>query len=252
MQKGIKNEYAFANYFDNKKIKDLNFQSQELILTLYGKDIDKNQKIECWRSKYIEKADIKIRIKGIIKGISIKTGHQCSMHQENKATFYQFLTKIGVSDDIIYKFDNFMTGRSNNTRLNGRDYMNSHSKDINEIIEAFNQYYVKTNLIIRFLFLGNDDQKYGCDAIIYGYPHNFLWATKDEILFYLANNPSKLVGCIYVSQLNIKCYDRNLKNNISRIKNQDDIQVKWYTLIEDIEKITTKRQVLLNSHNQNF
>ncbi len=247
MQKGIKNEYAFANYFDNHKIKDLNEQSQDLIFNLYGIIFDKNQKIECWRSKYFEKADIKIRINGIIKGISIKTGKQCSMHQENKQTFYKFLSKIGISNNIIIKFDNFMKGKINNQKVTGKEYMKIYNEDIKEIIKAFNEYYSKTNMIIRFLFQGNDFQKYGCDAIIYGNPNDFIWATKDEILFYLINNPSKLTGCLYVSNLNIKNYDRNLNNNQIRIKNQDDIQVKWYTLYEDLLTISENRKNVNNT-----
>ena len=240
MQKGIKNEYAFARYLDNKKIKDLNHQSQELIFSLFG-ILDENQNIECWRSKYFEKADIKIKINGIIKGISIKTGEQCSMHQENKETFYKFLIKIGIPDNIINKFDNFMIGIINNTKVSSKEYMSIKYQDIEEIITAFNKYYIKTNLIIRFLFQGNDNQKYDCDAIIHGEPSNFIWATKDEILSYLINTPSKLVGCIYVSNLNIKCYNRNLSNNKTYTRFQNDIQVKWYTLIEDIKTISKIR-----------
>ncbi len=251
MQKGIKNEYRFVYYFNNKKIKQLSKEAQQLLYTIYdGDNLTDDTSIECWRSKYNEKADIKIRINNIIHGISIKTGKQCSMHQENKYSFYKFLSKIGVPNPIITNFNNFMLGIINNEKVKGNIYIQKYSQEINQIIDIFNKYYIKTNLIIRFIFQGSENQLYDCDAIIYGTPNNFLWASKDEILSYLINTPTKLTGCINISNLNIKCYNRNLKNDISNMTKENDIQVKWYTLEEDLTEITENRKNFekLNNH----
>ena len=83
MQKGFQNEIDFKNFIDHKQIKNLPDNMQQLLGTLF-KDVKEDSLVYCWKSKYLEKADIKIRINGIIKGISIKTGKQCSIHQEHK------------------------------------------------------------------------------------------------------------------------------------------------------------------------
>ena len=90
MQKGIKNEINFKQLLDRKMVKDLPSNLQDMLYALFL-DIEPTSIIDCWRSKYLEKADIKIKIHGVIKGISIKTGKDCSMHQEIVSKFYPFL-----------------------------------------------------------------------------------------------------------------------------------------------------------------
>ena len=155
-----------------------------------------------------------------------------------------------MRNGINNNFNNFMLGIINNEKVKGNIYIQKYSQEINQIIDIFNKYYIKTNLIIRFIFQGSENQLYDCDAIIYGTPNNFLWASKDEILSYLINTPTKLTGCINISNLNIKCYNRNLKNDISNMTKENDIQVKWYTLEEDLTEISENRKNFekLNNH----
>ena len=109
MQKGIINEINFVNLLNKKIVKNLPTEMQELLFHIY-KDINLNSNIECWQSRYIEKADIKIRINNEIKGISIKSSMYSSMHQEPTEKFYNFLKKIGVEQKVIKMFDNFILG----------------------------------------------------------------------------------------------------------------------------------------------
>ena len=241
MQKGIKNEIEFVQYLNHKMVKDLSQDFQQLLYQIYNNKIYPNSKIQCWRSKYLEKSDIKIRINNIIKGLSIKSGKECSMHQEEKTKFYKFLQKIGVSDDIIFKFDQFMIGRIDGIKVDSKTYKAIHPKDIIEINEELNRFYIKNNLLIRFIFIGTELQLFGCDALIHGNPASFLWATNDEILAYLSSKPSPSNTYLNIGNLSIKCYDRNLKNIPSRKGKENDIQVKWQTIIEDLEAITYHR-----------
>ncbi len=241
MNIGIQNEINFAKIIDRKKLKNLSYNMQELIRELFS-NIDDDTIVECWRSKYYEKADIKIKINNIVKGISIKTGHNCSMHQESKLSFYNYLRKIGVEESVIIDFDNFMNGKVNNKKVDAKTYINANIDSIKRIKKSFNSYYIKANLIFRFIFQGIDKERYGCEAIIYGTPDNFIWATKNEIAKFLIEYPENNLNYINSGALYIKCYNRNLKNNIHKIKKQDDIQVKWYTLENDILYISKIRE----------
>jgi len=89
MQRGFENEMKFAKEFDNKQIYKLSLAFKEIIYAIF-KDINRSDYIECWQSKYYEKADIKIRIKNEIKGISIKSRKYCSMHQETTHILFFF------------------------------------------------------------------------------------------------------------------------------------------------------------------
>ena len=70
---GIANEVKFQKIFDKKMVKELKSQFQELLYSLFD-NLKEDDYIECWQSKFKEKADIKMRINGNIKGISIKMG----------------------------------------------------------------------------------------------------------------------------------------------------------------------------------
>ena len=82
MQKGIQNEIDFKNLLDNKKVYQLPNEIKKMLFFIF-ENISLKSTVHCWQSKYNEKADIKIKINGVIKGISIKSGKFCSMHQEN-------------------------------------------------------------------------------------------------------------------------------------------------------------------------
>lgn len=241
MQKGFINEKKFAKILDNKKIYQLPRELKKLIYYLF-KNVKETDFVECWQSKYLEKADIKIKINNEIKGISIKTGKYCSMHQESTESLYPFLRKIGIEEKIINNIDDFLDGKINEKRVDAITYIFYNYKKTKEIREVFNNYYIKINLILRFIFQGTEKQKYGCDAIIHGTPDNFIWATKDEILKYLINYQNNHEIYLKFSALNFKSYDRNMRNSISEKINQNEIQIKWYSLKEDLENITCNRK----------
>lgn len=251
MQKGIKNEFDFKNALNNKRVCDLPTNMQNMLYAIF-KNINNTSYIVCWWSKYQEKSDIKIKIDGVVKGISIKSGSNCSVHQERLNSFDEYLLKIGVDDSIIVLFNNFIKGYVQGKRVDSTTYINNNINDIKKIKEVFKEYYIKINLIIRFLFQGSDINKYDCDLLIYGTPNNFLWATKSEILKYLIDYKEKTTLYINMSALFIKCYDRNLRNNPTKKSKQDDIQVKWYTLKEDLELITIIRNNYINNKIQSF
>lgn len=251
MQAGIKNEYDFKNLIDGKQVKSLPTNLQNLLYALFN-NIEDDSFISCWCSKFVEKSDIKIRINEEIKGISIKTGINCSVHQEHIDKFKQFLIKIGVDNTIIMEFNSFIEGIVNGNRVDSITYIKANSESINIIKNTFNDYYTKINLLIRFLFQGTEIHRYDCDAIIYGTPSNFIWGTKSEILKYLIEYSPKDSVYINLSALYIKCYDRNLKNNPQKIERQKNIQVKWYTIKEDLGQITKIRNNFVNNKIQIF
>lgn len=251
MQLGIKNEFDFKNELNNKRVCELTINMQNMLYAIF-KNINGNSKIICWWSKYTEKSDIKVKIEGVVKGISIKSGSNCSIHQENIESFKKYLLKIGIDNNIQELFYNFILGYVNGNRVDSKTYIQYNKNDIEIIKKAFQEYYVKINLIIRFLFQGSEINKYDCDLIIYGIPNNFLWATKNEILKFLIDYKEKETQYINTSAFFIKCYDRNLRNNPKKKLKQNDIQVKWYSIKEDLELITKIRINYINNKIQLF
>ena len=239
--KGIANEIKFASLLDKKLIKELEPNVQELLYNLFD-EITETDYVECWKSKYIEKADIRMKINNDIKGISIKMGKSNSVHQEHITEFTNYLLNIGISQRNVSKLKNYIFGIIDGIQFDAKTYKLKRQNDILELKNAFADFYTKTCLIIRFLFRGKETQHYDADAIIYGTPDNFYWATKSEILKYLINYPDGNTINVKVGPLFIQCRNRNLKKNIYAKDAEEFIQVKWYNLKKDLYYITKKRK----------
>ena len=178
---GIANEVNFAKELDKKMVKDLNKNFKEMLYSLFD-NLKEDDYIECWKSKFNEKADIKIRINGDIKGISIKMGESNSIHQEHLTSITNYLLNIGVNNAIVNKLADYIIGDINGKRVDAATYKKLKKEDIIEIKKALSDLYIKVSLIIRFLFKGKESELYDADAIIHGTPNKFLWATKSEVL----------------------------------------------------------------------
>lgn len=242
MQRGHQIEEDFKNALDNKRVNEISRDLQQLLYNIFN-DINDNDLIQCWRSKYLEKADIKVKINNTIKGISIKSGYNCSMHQENIDKIIPYFEKIGIEDHIINMLYSFIIGKINNKKVNAKTYIEHYPKEIKILTEELNKFFIKSSLITRFVIQGTEIQRYGCDCIIYGTPDSFLWANKDELLYFLVKKKQVSSNSISIGSLNLKSYDRNLKNEPNRTSKERDIQIKWYTIKEDLLYITKIREV---------
>lgn len=239
--KGVANEIKFANILDKKTVKELPKNYQEMLYSLF-EYLKEDDYIECWKSKFKEKADIKVRINNNIKGISIKMGELNSVHQEHINSFSNYLLNIGISPKIITELREYIIGIMNRITMDAKNYKKSKPLEILKIKKSLSDFYTKANLIIRFLFKGNEKQFYDADAIIHGTPNNFIWATKSEILKYLLEYPEDNSINVKVGPLFIQCRNRNLNDNISSRYAEEYIQVKWYSIRKDLYFITKKRE----------
>lgn len=245
---GFVNERNFAKELDSKEFRNLSNNYQQLLNALFG-PINPETQIVCWQSKYNEKADIKIKINNEIKGISIKMGKHNSVHMESYPQFANYLVKLGINTSFLEKLYSFINGTIDNCTYNSNEYKKLRPNEIVEIKKVLNDYYVKTNLLIRFLFQGLEDQKYDADAIIHGTPQNFVWATKSEVLNFLCNYPLDTTLNLKISALSLQCWNRNLHNNERTKFTKKYIQIKWHTIRNDLSLITIQRnrQFIQNS-----
>ena len=72
---GIRNEYCFIKEMNGKKLNELSFLLQELILFLFP-HIKEYSIIKCYKNIEYEKGDIVVQVGAIKKYISIKMGAQ--------------------------------------------------------------------------------------------------------------------------------------------------------------------------------
>lgn len=237
MNNGKQNEFDFVLMFNGKKVKELDPNSYELIHDIFN-NIDDNSVIKSWRNHYKQKTDVMIKIENIIKGISIKTGSKNSVHVEPLSSFVRFLEENGVPFNVIdmYLKYHFADGTNDGTgekRIGSDDYKLIHFNDIRIINEYFNKEKIICKAIDRFIIYGNNSN-YSIDAICLGEPNNYVWITRNDIIKIIKYRTKDISSGVHFSCLFCQPQARNLNNNPLYEKKRYCVQIKWYSLFDDI------------------
>ena len=247
---GYQNEFLIVLEFNNKKVKELNPMLREVIDDLFP-NIDEEKTVKSWRNHINnQKGDILIKIDKKVKTISIKKGSRNSVHVENIESFKIFLRELGIKEKIIYNYELFHYGVNKfypNKIFSSSEFTNKNKKKIHMINQAFLSINMD-KIIDRFILCGNTS-KYRIDGIIYGTPTDFLWINTNDILNIIKksidrDSNSVHIGALYIQPLN-KCINGNKKYLWCR----DYIQVKWYSLFDDIIEYKNNKYM---EHNRKY
>ena len=237
--RGISNENEFIEYFRNKKINELNPMAYSLIINLFP-DAKENDIIKTTYRLDKTKSDLLITVNDITKKISVKNGRCNSVHLESIETFVDFLRKNKISDDIITKFlyYHYADGTTNGTglkRLSVSEYKEEKQEEIDTINNAFSNETTITNAVDRFVLVGKFYDS--VDVIIYGTVDNFIWITKEEIYELILNKKDEYSTGIHFGPLFCQPWTRNLQYKQSDEYKRNYVQIKWYSLADDIIKV---------------
>lgn len=234
---GFDNEYEFVKYLNGKEIQELDPMIRELIDELYPYE-DSNSIISCWRNHYKQKSDIFIRINYVMKGISIKKGIKNSLHAEGISSFVNFLIEQGIERDIVieylkYHYADGSTNGKGKKRISVEDYKQLNQDKIDKINEIFNDEKILKKAIERFVTKGINSN-YHIDALIYGEVGDFLWVTKDDIVNIILSKKDKYSTAVHFGPLTCQPKARCLNYNPRYESDRFCIQIKWYSLFDDI------------------
>lgn len=240
---GYQNEIDFINYLNNKKFEELNILMQEVIQKLYpnikNKDIIKASKY----GRYA-KADIVVSVRNKERGISLKCGYKNSVHLEPIKNFTEFLLMNGEQKEKIDIFLRFLysDGTNNNTgtkRITNAEYIDKNKADIEILNKMFNKY--KKKLIKRFLIDTYVKYKVKADIFIHGGINDFIWVTAEEVENYLEKEEINS-SSVHSGKLYIQNWNKNIKRNEKYEYCREYIQVKWFSMYDDMIAMMTKRQ----------
>ena len=243
---GKDNEYEFVKNLNNKKIKNLNPLLYSLLKYLFPNESE-NETIKCWLNHYPQKTDILIKINSKIKGISLKYGSRNSVHVEPISQFIHFLKENHVSKESIneylkYHYADGTTNGKGIKRISSTDYKKQHQKEIDKINQELNNVELLKKSINRFVIQGNNSD-FKIDAIVYGSVNDFLWLSKEEILEVLISKRNNYSTGIHFSNLFVQPQNRCLNYNHKYEKDRYCVQVKWYSLFDDmVENMYLKSQ----------
>lgn len=241
---GFENEFSFVRELNGKKVGEVNVLLYDFIHDLFY-DISDDDIIKCWRNHLLQKSDILIRIRQVIKGVSIKKGIKNSVHVERLNDFTCFLNECGIPKEIVKKYmlyhfgDGSIDGSGTN-RLSALEYKENHQLDIDEINGYFNRYNILDKAIDRFVLKGNNSDYY-IDAIIYGEVNDFFYIKRFDAKRIIMSKSSVYSSAVHFGSLIVQPKNRCLNYNKMYNKDRFLVQIKWYNLYDEIiESINNK------------
>ncbi len=252
MNYGYQNEYDFVELFNNKFLYELDDNSQIFLKDLFNNTIDNDEKILCWKNKMVQKADIFIKYKNYIKGVSLKCGNSNSMHHEQIQEFRRYLEKIGIPYKVIDKYVSYHygymkdeNGNTNFTRsLSAEEYKMIYQSEI----DIFNSYINKTKIIIdmidRFIIRGRNSD-YDIEALICGTVGSYVWILKYDIYDLILSNKCLNFTSPHIACLTIGPKKRNLDKSSKNVKDRYLVCIRWNFIRESI--ITFKNAKYVSS-----
>lgn len=234
---GYDNEYEFVKYLNGKRIKDLNPMFKELIDRLFLNQHEE-QLIKCWKNHYKQKADVFIKINGIMKGISIKKGMKNSVHVERISDFIHFLIENEIDRELVieylkYHYADGSTNGKGSERLSVAEYKINNQEAIDKINTFFNKEEILLKAVERFIIKGNNSRYY-IDALICGKVDDFLWITKEDIIKIIKRKQNVYSTAVHFCPLTVQPKNRCLNYNQKYEKERFCVQIKWYNLFDDI------------------
>lgn len=235
---GYDNEFEFVKYLNGRKVKDLNPNFRDLINYLF-ENITEEEIIVSWRNHFKQKTDVFIKAMGTIRGISIKMGNKNSVHVEGISNFTNFLYSSNIPIDIINKYrmyhygDGSLNGKGK-VRLSVEEFKKEHEDDIKLINKYFNDEKIIKLAIDRFVLKGNNSD-FKIDAIVSGNVDNFIWLKKDDIYKVILNQKDIISTAVHFGPLVVQPKTRCLNYNPKYEKDRFCVQIKWYSLNDDIK-----------------
>ncbi len=245
---GLKNENDFVNYFNNKYFSEFDKNTQSLLKNIFDDVIDDSMPIIAWKNKLQQKADVFIKFKNYIKGISIKSGKGNSMHQENLHDFEEFLKSIYVPYYAVDNYTSFHFGYARDkegTRITSRklgtyDYLNLFQKEVDSLNKYINKTRAMISIIDRVVIKGRNSE-YGIEALISGTPNNFIWISKDDLydLFLAKKNIN-----YHVPHVSIITFGPKIRHVNDKMDRQDlfNVVFRWKDPGKDISEFIKKQK----------
>lgn len=241
MNYGYQNELDFVRLFNNKYFRELDGNSKRFLTELFEETIEDNECIIARKNKMLQKADIFIKYKNYVKGISLKCGKSNSIHHEQIQEFKRYLEKLGIPYHAIDKYVSYHYGyvKDESGRIDFSKKLSSEEYKClyQDTIDIFNKYINKTRIIVdmidRFIIRGRNSD-YDIDALICGKIDDYVWILKYDIYDLILTK-----RCIDYTSPHIACMTigpkkKDLAEKSNYSKERYLVCIRWNFIKEDI------------------
>ena len=189
----------------------------------------------------VQKADIFIKYKNNVKGISLKCGNSNSMHHEQIQEFKRYLEKLRIPYDTIDKYVSYHYGyaKDKEGKINFSQSLSSeeYKKIYQSEIDIFNNYINKTRIIVdmidRFIVRGRNSD-YDIDALVCGTTNHYVWIMKHDIYDLILSKRCLDYTSPHITCMTIGPKKRNLNHDSKYAKERYIVCIRWNFIKESI------------------
>lgn len=245
---GLQNEYAFVELFNGKRLSELDNNSKEFLKEIFNNNISDDEIIISWKNKVQQKADIFIKYKSIIRGISLKCGHSNSMHHESIENFKMYLEKMNIPYKVIDYYTSYHYGyaRDENNNidfsksLSSEEYKSLYQAEIDVFNQAINKTRIIIDMIERFIICGRNSS-YDIDALICGTVNDYVWISKYDLYDLILSKRCLDYTSPHIACMTLGPKKRNLDRTSSNAKERYIVAVRWNFIKESIIEFKNKK-----------
>ena len=238
MQRGFLNEFQIIDELNEKRFKDLTPFWRDVLLKPVFRSIPvcDEDVLESYKCDINGKPDIAIRLNGITKYISVKSGERNTVHQESLKTFIEFLKQNDISDNtietlLLFHYGDGTTDGTGEVRFNTRALLSSLSdrlKIANNELNCNRMFISKC--IRRFIFDGVDNTKVPAEFLYHGDKDSGYLVTEKDLIKFALWLPMDWMFMPHIGPMTITPYLRDVEKISKNQYKRDIVNISWRDL----------------------
>ncbi len=241
MNNGFANEHEIVRYLNKRKYRDINTFFKNILSRMFG-IIDDETIIYSRICERTSKPDIVIKVKNIIKYISIKSGKSNSIHFEKINDFIEFLEKLNISKTtretiLLFHYGDGTLDGSGEKRLLFEELFPLIINRLKLANEELNNTYIVENFLDRVIFKGNENKKIEVDYIFHGNINYGILCSKEKIMKFLLRKKYNHIRTLHIGPLTLQPFLRDVNRISNNPYKREYLQVKWHYMLSDLEFI---------------
>jgi len=188
-----------------------------------------------------QKADIFIKYKNYVKGVSLKCGQSNSIHAEGIQYFKKYLEDLGIPYKIIDKYLDYHYGYIKNDDgtknfdrlLDSWEYKELYQNEIDEFNSYINRTKIIVNMVDRFLVRGRNSE-YDIDALVCGTINDYVWVLKYDLYDLILSNMRTNLTSPHAACMTIGPRKRNIYGLSKHKEDRYIVCIRWNYIRENI------------------
>ena len=238
-------ELELAKSFNKKRYSKLPKNLKNVINNMYG-SIEDNALIHCKQLEGTMKPDLEFEIKGEKHYVSMKSGSNGIVHQENIFQLCEHLKVIGISEYTIDTIQYFHFGDgtldgSGKKRYQYRYLINWLAKRIkyaNFELNANRKFVM--HIVNRCIFKGTDPNNILAEFVYNGDKEYGVIVSRKHILMHVKNNKYSYMDNLHIGPLIMHPHARYVDQKIKNVKRRNTIEFHWANYFTSLRKIAAR------------